>query len=76
MVDRVLQLKGEAKTLNIKIVENDLYILPHTGCGFDSYVVFIILPQWRTVVSLFKNGSGIVSLKILKAYVNKNKKIP
>ena len=34
------------------------------------------LPQWRTVVSLNKNGSGVVSLKIVNGYVDQNQKIP
>ena len=35
-----------------------------------------MLPQWRTIVGSIKNGSGIVSLKIFKRYVDENKKIP
>ena len=34
------------------------------------------LRQWRTVVSLIKNGSGIVCLKIFNGYVDPVKKIP
>ena len=34
------------------------------------------MPQWKTVVSLIKNGLGIVSHKIFNGYVNQNKKIP
>ena len=52
-----------------------LYLLAHKGSGFDSYVVLNNLPQWRTL-SLIKNGSGIVTLKIFKGYVDQNKKIP
>ena len=46
------------------------------GSGFDSYVVLNNLPQGRTVVSLIKNGSGIVSPKIFNGYLNKIKRIP
>ena len=74
-LDHVLQFKGEAKN-SIKIVEYNLYKLAHNGSGFDSYVVINNLPQWRTVVSLIKNGSGVLSLRIFNDYVDQNKKIP
>ena len=32
-------------------------------------------PQWRTVVSLIKNGLGIISLRSISGYVDQNKKI-
>ena len=51
-----------------------MYILAHKGSGFDSYVVIYNLLQWRTVVSLIKNGSGTVSLRIFNGYVDENKK--
>ena len=60
LLDYVLQFKGEAKGVNKEIVKYDLYWTVHIGSGFDSYVVLNNLPQWRTVVSLIKNGAGIV----------------
>ena len=76
MLDYVLQYKGEPKRINNKIVKYNLYLIAHKGSGFDSYVGLNNLPQWRTVVSLIKNGSGIVSLKIFNGYVDPVKKIP
>ena len=76
MLDYVLQFKGEAKRINNKIVKYNLYLIAHEGSGFDSYVVLNNLPQWRTVVSLIKNGLGIVTLKIFNGYVDPDKKIP
>ena len=76
MLYYVLQYKREPKRINNKIVKYNLYLIAHKGSGFDSYVVLNILPQWRTVVSLIKNGSGIVSLKIFNGYVDPVKKIP
>ena len=52
MSDYVLQFKGESKRIKSKIVKYNLYLLTHTGSGFDSYVILNYLPQWRTVVSL------------------------
>ena len=75
MLDYVLQLKGEPKRINNKVVKYNLYLIAHKGSRFDSYVVLNILPQWRTV-KLIKNGSSIVSLKIFNGYVDQNKEIP
>ena len=75
MLGHVLQFKEEAKRMNNKNVEYNLYLKAHEGSGFDSYVVLNNLPQWRTVVSLIKNGLGIVSLKIFNGYVDPIKKI-
>ena len=74
MLDYVLQFKGEAEKVNIEIVKYNLYLIAPIGSGFDSYVVLKKLPQWRTVVSLIKNGSGIVSLKIFNGYVGRCKR--
>ena len=76
MLDHVLEFKGEAKRVNIRIVKYTLYFIAHNGSGFDRYAVMNNLPQCRAVVSLIKNGSGIVSLKIFNGYVDENKKIP
>ena len=74
-LDYVLQFKGEAKRINNKIVKYNLYLIAHKGSGFDSYVVLNNVLHWRTV-SLIRNGSGIVTLKIFNGYVHQNKKIP
>ena len=68
-----MQFKGEPKKLVKEIGKYNLHISAHNGSGFDSYVVLNILPQWRTVVSLIKNGSGIISLKIFDGYVDEKK---
>ena len=51
-------------------------MIAHNGSGFDSYVVLKNLPQWRSVVKLFKNGVGIDLLKMFNGYVDQNKQIP
>ena len=55
--------KENQKTFDNKIAKYNLNLIAHKGSGFDSYVVLKNLRQWRTVFSLIKNGSGIVSLK-------------
>ena len=74
MLDFVLQFKGEAKRVNNKIVNCNIYLLAHKGSGYDSYVVSKKAPEWTTLVILTKNGSGIVSLKVFNGYVCENKK--
>ena len=76
MLDHVLSLKGEAKRKNNRIVEYILYLIAQNGSGFDSYVVLSNLPQWRSVVIFFKNGAGIVSLKMFNGYVDPVKEVP
>ena len=75
MLNYVLQIKREPKRVNNKIVKNNSYLLAHKGSGFESHNVSNDLPQWRTVVTLIKNGSGILSLKIFNGYVDPVKKI-
>ena len=57
-----------------KLVEYNLYLIAHNGSGFDSYVVLNIIPQWRSVVKIVKNGAGIISLKIFNSCVDQNEK--
>ena len=45
MLDLFLEIKGEAKRVNIKNVRYNLYLIAHNGSGFDSYVVLNSLPQ-------------------------------
>ena len=59
----------------MKLLKNILYLLAYKGSGFDSYVVFKKLPQWRTLVGFIKNRSGIVSLKY-STVVDEKKKNP
>ena len=53
-----------------------MYLFAHHGSEFDTYFVLNSIPQCRTVVSLIKNGSGIVSLKIFNGNVDENKDFP
>ena len=76
MLDYVSLVKGGTRRNINKIVVYNLYLLAHKGSGFDIYVVWNNLPQWRTVASLIKNGSAIVSLKVFNGYAVSVKKIP
>ena len=76
MLDHNLEFKGEANRIMNKIEKYRLYFFAHKGSHFDGYVVSNFSPQWRTVVSLIKSGSGIVSLKIFNGYVDRATKLP
>ena len=76
MLDHNLEFKEEANRTNNKIVKNTLYLLAPRGSRFDGYVVSNRSPQWRTIVSLNESGSGFVSLKIFKGYVDRAKQLP
>ena len=73
MLEYVLEIKVKPSEL-LKNVNYDLYLFAHKGSGFDSYVVSNNLPQWRTVVNLSKNGSGIVSPSMFNGKVDQSKK--
>ena len=75
MLDHVLQFKGEAKKVINKTFNYNLYVLAHASC-FASFVVLNNSPLGRTVVSLIKNGSDVVSFKISNSYVNQTRKLP
>ena len=72
MLDHVFLFKKEPKKIK-KIVENNLFLIAHNKSGFDSYIKLNNLPQWRSVVKLNKNGTGIFSLKIFNCYVDQKK---
>ena len=76
MLDLVIQFKGEAKKVIDKTVRYLLYLIAHNGSGSDSFIIFNSFPQWRTVVSLINNGSGIVSPKLFNSHLDQNNKKP
>ena len=52
-----------------KKVKYNFGLLAYKMHVFDNNVVLFNLPQWRTVVSLVKNGAGIVFLNLFIGYV-------
>ena len=67
--------KENPKKVKNKFVEIILCLFAPKASGFGSNFVLTNLHQWRSVVSLKKNGAGIVSLKIFNGYVDQTKKI-
>ena len=74
-IDHVLQFKGEFKRVDNKLFNYYMYLFAHNGLSCDLYLALNDLPLWKTVVSLIKNGSEIVSINIFYIHVNQNKKV-
>ena len=75
MLEPTSEFKGENKRGLTKNVKFNLHLLAHKRSGFDSAVVLSNIPQWRTIVSVIKNGSSFVSLKKLERYLGQAKTI-
>ena len=78
-LDYCLKLKGEErKTINNKIVENNLQMHAHNGSGFDTWLILNNLRCDKHIVGdIIKNGKGIISMKIFNGYIyNGKKQIP
>ena len=57
-----------------KIVEYNLQLHAHIGCGFDTWIVIINLPCNKNFVDVIKNGKGMVCLKVFNGLVEENRK--
>ena len=51
-------------------------MITHNGSGFDSYVILNNLCERKTITNLIKNRAGLVSLKVVNEFVDKDRKIP
>ena len=74
-----LKLEGEERRTSfiIKIVEYNLHLHAHNGCGFDTWIKLNNLPCDKQIVDIVKNGKGIISLRVFNGYIhNGTKQIP
>ena len=77
-LDYLLKLKGEERKANNKIVEYNLQLHAHNGSGFDTWIILNNLRCDKHIVGdIFKNGKGIIEMKIFNGmiYIN-DKQIP
>ena len=72
-LDFCLKVKEEKKVIN-KIIEYKLQLRAHNGSAFDTWIILNNLSSDKHIVYLFKNGKGIIELKIFNGYIEKNKK--
>ena len=76
-LDYLLKLKGEERKVKNKIVDYNLQMHAHNGRGFDTWFVLNNLRCDRHIVSIIKNGKGIIELKVFNGLIQKNdKQIP
>ena len=76
-LDFLLKFKGEERKVKNKIVEYNLQLHAHNGCGFDTWIVLNNLPCDKHIVDSIKNGKGIIELKVFNGLIYKNiKRIP
>ena len=74
-LDFCLQLKGEErKTINNKIVENNLQLHAHNSSGFDIWIVLNNLHCDKHIVDIIENGEGIISLRVFNGYIHNGEK--
>ena len=76
-LDFCLKLKGEERKVKNKTVQYNLQLHAHNGSGFDTWIILNKIPCDKHNVDIFKNGKGIISLRVLNGYMyNGKKQIP
>ena len=70
-LDFCLKLKGEKRKVKNKVVEYNLQMHAHNGSGFDTWVTLNNLPCDKHIVDIFKNGKGIIELKVFIGLMEK-----
>ena len=73
-LDFCLKFKGEERKVKNKKVEYNLQMHAHNGSGFDTWIVLNNLPSDKHNVDVFKNGKGIIELKVFNGLIYKNNK--
>ena len=73
-LDFCLKIKEEYKDKKGKVLEYNLQLHAQNGSGFDTWIVLNNLSCDKRIVKIIKNGKGIIELKVLNDYIEKNKK--
>ena len=73
-LDFCLKLKGKERKVKNKIAEYNLQMHAHNGSGFDTWIILNNLPCDKHIVDIFKNGTGIIELKVFNGLIYKNNK--
>ena len=69
VLDFCLKLKEEYKDKKGKVLEYNLQLHAHNGCGFDTWIVLNNLSCDKRIVNIIKNGKGIIELKVFNGYI-------
>ena len=73
-LDFSLKFKGKERKLKNKNVGNKIQLHAHNGSGFDTWIVLSNLPCDEHIVDIFKNGKGIISMRVFAGYIQNNKR--
>ena len=73
-LDFCLKLKGVERKIKNKIVEYNLQMHAHNGSRFDTWISLNNLPCDKHIVDIFKNGNGVIELKVFNGLIHKNNK--
>ena len=69
-----MKFKGDELKVKNRTVEDNFQLHAHNGSGFDTWIKINNLPCDEHIVDIFKNGKGIISMKILKGYIQNGRK--
>ena len=70
-----MKFKGyERKSVSNKKVEYKLQLHPHTGSGFDTWIILNNLPCDKHIVDINKIGKDKFSLRVSNGYLQNIKK--
>ena len=53
-LDFLIEIKGEETKIKSRIVEYNLQLHPHSGIGFDTWIILINLPCDENIVDIMK----------------------
>ena len=73
-LDFCLKLKGEERKVNNKNIQYNLQLHAHIGSGFDTWIILNKVPSDKHIVDIFKNGKGVISLRVPNGYMYNGKK--
>ena len=62
----IKEIKEEIEEIKFSKI---IYLIAHNGSGFDTSIIFYILPFDKRIVNIVKNGKGILELKILNGNI-------
>ena len=69
MIDYLLKVKGEEGKLGNKVVEYNLELNAHNGCGFDTWIVSNNFLCERSIVNMKKHARGVISINVFNGYI-------
>ena len=69
----LLKFKGDERKVENRNIEYNLQFNAQNGSGFGTWIIINNLSCDKHIVNIFKNGKGIVELKVFNGYVQNNK---